>query len=287
MTVGSLFSGAGLMDWGLTLAGFDHAWFCESDPFCRRVLERRWPGVPIYEDVRSLVAPERVDLLAGGFPCQDVSVAGRRTGISGPRSGLWTHFARLIGELRPSYVFVENVPGLLVRGMGTVLGDLASLGYDAEWDCLPAAAFGAPHLRARIFILAYPDRGLSLGPDDTVFAGRSAVTGRGALADANGRHGEPGAIARSGVRGEAAVTRADGDVGGASSELANADSKPPLGSSVAWAERNPWAVEPDVGRMAHGVPARVDRLRALGNGVVPQISRYVGERILEREGVIA
>ena len=81
MKVGSLFSGAGLMDWGLTLAGFEHAWFCESDPFCRSVLERRWPGVPVYEDVCTLVAPERVDLLAGGFPCQDVSIAGRRTGI--------------------------------------------------------------------------------------------------------------------------------------------------------------------------------------------------------------
>lgn len=287
MNVGSLFSGAGLMDWGLTLAGFDHAWFCESDPFCRQVLERRWPGVPIHEDVRSLVAPERVDLLAGGFPCQDLSVVGRRAGIGGERSGLWTEFARLIGELRPRYVIVENVPGLLIRGMGRVLGDLASLGYDAEWDCLPAAAFGAPHLRARIFILAYPDRGQRLGPDDTVFAGRSAVAGRGALANANGRDGESGEVARPGVRGEASSAGPDGHAGGSGAALADTDREQALGSSVAWAQRNPWAVEPDVGRVADGVPARVDRLRALGNGVVSPISRYIGERILEREELTA
>lgn len=262
MTVGSLFSGAGLMDWGLTLAGFDHAWFCESDPFCRRVLERRWPGVPVYEDVRAVVTPERVDLLAGGFPCQDLSVAGRRAGIGGERSGLWSEFARLIGELRPSYVLVENVPGLLIRGMGRVLGDLASLGYDAEWDCLPAAAFGAPHLRARIFVLAYPDRGQRIGPDDTVFAGRSAVTGSGAMEDAPGRRGQRG---RPGSGAE--------------------ESRGPLG--VPARSGRTWAVEPDVGRVANGVPARVERLRALGNGVVSPIAEYIGRRILESEAMTA
>ncbi len=123
LRVGSLFSGAGMLDYGLTLAGFEHAWFCESDPFCRRILSLRWPGVPIFEDVRTLEAPERVSVLAGGFPCQDISAAGRRAGIAGERSGLWAHFARLVGELRPEYVLVENVADLLKRGMGRVLGD--------------------------------------------------------------------------------------------------------------------------------------------------------------------
>ena len=98
-----------------------------------------------------------VDVLCGGFPCQDLSVAGRGAGIDGARSGLWAEYARLIRELRPRYVVVENVPALLVRGLGRVLGDLAALGYDAEWDCLPASAFGAPHRRDRVWIVAYPD----------------------------------------------------------------------------------------------------------------------------------
>lgn len=112
-----------------------------------------------------------IDMVAGGFPCQDVSHSGGRAGIKGEFSGLWSHFARLIRELRPRFVIVENVPGLLNRGMGDVLGDLAASGYDAEWDCIPAAALGAPHLRARIWILAYP-RGFRDEADDTVFAGR-------------------------------------------------------------------------------------------------------------------
>lgn len=248
MNVGSLFSGAGLLDWGLTQAGFDHAWFCESDAYCRSVLARRWPDIPIHQDIRTLTSPRRVDLLCGGFPCQDVSVVGRRAGIGGEQSGLWTEFARLIRDLRPRYVLVENVPGLLVRGMGVVLGDLAACGYDAEWDCLPAAAFGAPHLRARIFLLAYPNRGQRIGQDDTIFAGRRPTPSRGSgMADANGEQ--------------------------------------MVGPAIPWSQRDPWATEPDVGRVANGVPARVDRLRALGNGVVPQISRWIGERILEAESV--
>jgi DNA (cytosine-5)-methyltransferase 1 len=290
VNVGSLFSGAGLMDWGLTLAGFEHAWFCESDPYCRRVLAIRYPGVPIFEDVRTFEAPERVDLLAGGFPCQDVSQAGRRAGIAGERSGLWDHFARLIGELRPRYVLVENVPGLLVRGMGDVLGDLAALGYDAEWDCLPAAAFGAPHLRARIFILAYPGSGW--GSEDDVRPGGHPARGsrKAMVADSHGWDAE----SRSGGRRELLPTpggqrahdkprRPSAD--GRSGVMADADRQPVVRTPISRPQRHPWLVEPDVGRVAHGVPARVDRLRALGNGVVPQIAQWLGERIAEREAV--
>jgi DNA (cytosine-5)-methyltransferase 1 len=98
-----------------------------------------------------------VDVLAGGFPCQDLSYAGKGAGIDGERSGLWGEYARLIRELRPRYVVVENVTALLARGMGRVLGDLAACGYDAEWDCIPAAAVGAPHRRDRVWIVAYPN----------------------------------------------------------------------------------------------------------------------------------
>ena len=160
LTVGSLFSGAGLCDLGLEWAGMKHRFFCEVDPFCRSVLRRHWPGIPIYEDVRELRGADLppVDVLCGGFPCQDVSLAGKRKGIAkGTRSGLWHEYARLIEEIRPGYVIIENVPGLLAAGVEAVLQDLASVGYDAEWEVLPAAAVGAPHRRERVFLVAYPN----------------------------------------------------------------------------------------------------------------------------------
>lgn len=158
MRVGSLFAGIGGFDLGLERAGFTTAWFCEQDEFCQQVLAKHWPDVPCYPDICELKGEdvEPVEILAGGFPCQDLSYAGRGAGIEGERSGLWSEYARLVGELRPRYVLVENVPALLTRGLGRVLGDLAALGYDAEWDCIPAAAFGAPHRRDRIWLVAYP-----------------------------------------------------------------------------------------------------------------------------------
>ena len=148
LKVGSLFSGAGLCDLGLTWAGFEHQWFCEIDPFCRAVLARHWPDTLIYNDVSGLKGTDLppVDVLCGGFPCQDVSSAGGRAGIKqGTRSGLWYEYARIIGEVRPRYVIIENVRGLLSRGIEIVLQDLAALGYDAEWEVLPAAALGLHH----------------------------------------------------------------------------------------------------------------------------------------------
>jgi site-specific DNA-cytosine methylase len=158
MTFGSLFTGIGGLDLGFERAGFQPAWMCEADPFCRSVLEKHWPAVPCYEDVRAMRAEtvERVDALIGGFPCQDVSDAGARRGIrDGARSSLWFEFERLIGELGPRFVGVENVAGLFVRGIDEVLGGLASLGYDAEWAIVRAADVGAPHRRARVFIIAW------------------------------------------------------------------------------------------------------------------------------------
>lgn len=159
LKVGSLFSGAGLCDLGLSWAGFRHQWFCEIDPFCRMVLARHWPDIPLYEDVNTLKGSELppVDVLCGGFPCQDVSQGGKHAGIKkGTRSGLWLEYARLIGEIRPRYVIIENVRGLLARGIEIVLQDLAEIGYDAEWEVLSAAALGAPHRRERVFVVASP-----------------------------------------------------------------------------------------------------------------------------------
>lgn len=162
-----LFSGIGGFSLGLERAGMRTVAFCECDPFARRVLAKHWPGVPCYDDVRTLTAARlaadgigAVDVICGGFPCQDISVAGKGAGLAGERSGLWVEFARVIGEVRPRYVIVENVAALLGRGHGEVLGDLAALGYDAEWHCIPAAAVGAPHRRDRVWIIgADADRG--------------------------------------------------------------------------------------------------------------------------------
>jgi len=159
-----LFSGIGAFSLGLERAGMRTVAFCEIEPFARRVLARHWPDVHIFHDVRELSAQHLsakglgVDLICGGFPCQDISVAGRGAGIGGERSGLWSEFARLIGEIRPRYAIVENVSALLGRGLGDVLGDLAALGYDAEWHCIPASAIGAPHIRDRVWIVAYANQ---------------------------------------------------------------------------------------------------------------------------------
>lgn len=134
-------------------------WFCEIDPHCRNILARHWPGVPIYGDITAIdwSGVEPVDVLAGGFPCQPGSNAGKRLGTDDER-WLWPEFARAIRALAPRYVLVENVAALLGRGFEHVITDLAALGYDAEWDCIPAAAVGAPHLRDRLWIVAYAQR---------------------------------------------------------------------------------------------------------------------------------
>jgi DNA (cytosine-5)-methyltransferase 1 len=158
MTFGSLFAGIGGMDLGLERAGMQCKWQVEIDPFCQKVLTKHWPEVPKYGDIREVnwTDVEAVDLIAGGFPCQDVSSAGHRKGITGPRSGLWAEYFRLICEFRPKYVLVENVAGLLnAGGMQRVLGDLASIGMDAEWESISASHLGAPHHRQRIFILGH------------------------------------------------------------------------------------------------------------------------------------
>lgn len=157
LTVGSLFAGIGGFDLGFERAGFKVRWQVEIDPYAQAVLAKHWPAVTRYGDIRTVRGAdvEPVDVLCGGFPCQDISWAGPGDGITGERSGLWDEYARLVGELRPRYVVVENVTALLVRGMGVVLGDLAGLRYDALWSAIPACAFGTPHMRRRMFIVAY------------------------------------------------------------------------------------------------------------------------------------
>jgi len=150
---GSLFSGIGGFDLGFDRAGLKCAWQVEIDPFARAVLQKHWPEVPKHDDVKTF-EPTPVDVVCGGFPCQDISSSGKRNGLDGERSGLFYEFSRVIRTIRPRFVVMENVADLVVRGLPRVLGELAEIGYDAEWHCIPAADFGLPQGRDRIWIVA-------------------------------------------------------------------------------------------------------------------------------------
>lgn len=167
MKVLDLFSGIGGFSLGLERAGMETVAFCEIEEYPRKVLAKHWPDIPIYEDVRELTGERlRADgvsptVITGGFPCQDISVAGKQAGIGeGTRSGLWSEVARLISEIQPRYAIMENVTALISgdsgRWFGRVLGDLAEIGYDCEWHCIPAHFAGLPHNRDRIWIISYP-----------------------------------------------------------------------------------------------------------------------------------
>lgn len=257
-----LFAGIGGFSLGLErTGGFETVAFCEIEEFPRRVLAKHWPGVPCYHDVRTLTGDIlardgiAVDVITGGFPCQDISVAGKQAGLAdGTRSGLWSEIVRLVGELRPRYVIVENVANLLSgpsgrpgAWFGRVLGDLAECGYDAVWENIPASAVGAPHRRERVWLVAYPNKNAreQLRPFPINYATkRQSDEGRfgGHVRDWRG-------IGRGRV------------VGG-------------------------WSIsEPSFLRPGHGVSSRLagDRLAALGNAVVPQIPELIGRAILEAE----
>ncbi|WP_372570383.1 DNA cytosine methyltransferase [Ruegeria jejuensis] len=157
-----LFSGIGGFSLGLErTGGFETVAFCEIEEFPRKVLRKHWPEVPCYEDVRKLPFHlerlQSADVVTAGFPCQDISFAGDGAGLAGERSGLWWMVRRTLRMVRPRLALLENVAALLNRGMGTVLGSLAAIGYDAEWHCVPLSAHGAPHRRDRVCILAYPE----------------------------------------------------------------------------------------------------------------------------------
>ena len=408
----SLFAGIGGFDLGLDRAGMTCLGQVEIDPFCRAVLTAHWPEVPKHDDIRTTAdwwtAQPRpaVDVVAGGFPCQPVSVAGRKLAQDDPR-WLWPHMARLIATIRPRWVIAENVPGLLRRGFGEVLRDLAALGFDAEWDCVSAAALGANHRRDRVFLVAF-DRARvrvpnTLGLDLRLVGQRGgqqhaqpwpAFTGHNGAArhvadtdreagrpeaghpeagvggqpaavgatesgrrragvpdpDSEGRDQRPGPRRDSGGLGEPAHRggarpvadpdrarqqqpggvggprgwAADGSAAGAGADVADAEglrwgarrpgrpddddaagqgfTQPglayPDGSGLQVPEygrifRRPtpqcgwWAVEPPVGRVANGIPRRVDRLRSLGNAIVPQVAEHVARLVIEADQMFA
>ena len=231
MKVLDLFSGIGGFSLGLQRAGMNTVAFCEQNEFCQAVIKKHWPEVKLYDDVRTLTKSQldadgiAVDVICGGFPCQDISTAGKGVGLTGERSGLWFEFQRIIGEVKPKYAIIENVAALRSKGLAEILGGLASLGYDAEWHCIPASAVGAPHRRDRIWIIAYPNN-----------ASESTST-----VDAETRR--------------MSITIKNGG----------------------WSR---WHGQPDDVRMANGLPDGLDRVRSLGNAVVPQIPEILGKAIM-------
>ena len=268
MRILDLFSGIGGFSLGLErTGGFTTVAFCERDAYARAVLRKHWPDVPCFDDVRNVGAGSglgAIDVVCGGFPCQDISFAGAGAGLGGERSGLWFEMLHVIAETRPRYVIAENVAALRSRGLETVLGGLASVGYDAEWHCSPASAVGAPHRRDRVWVVAYADRKRCEKLD------ASAEPGEPSRAD-RARHARitPDAMRQQHESRCAAYGRPGTQI---VSRLEQSDA---------------WAVEPGILRVAHGVPHRVDRLRCVGNAVVPQIPELLGRAILSHARRVA
>jgi DNA (cytosine-5)-methyltransferase 1 len=275
LRVGDLFAGIGGMSLGLErTGGFKTAFFCEYAAFPQKVLRKHWPDVPIYSDICDLTAERldadgigRIDILTGGYPCQPFSHAGKRLGAEDDRH-LWPEMCRLVKSLRPAWVIGENVAGHVSMGLDDVLSDLDGLGYAAQAFVIPACAVNAPHRRDRTWVIA----------------NCQSISGHG---EYNGR-----SKATNGARGFRV------EVGTGGGKMADADSDDaqrflheffdeekwsgslirssgPCGDGFRW-----WTSEPAVGRVAHGVPHRVDRLKALGNAVVPQIPEMIGRAIL-------
>ena len=266
----ALFAGAGGGILGGKLLGWRTVCAVEWEPYpasvlCARQNDGFLPPFPIWDDVQTFDGkPWRgiVDVVSGGFPCQDISVAGKGAGITGERSGMWKHMARIISEVQPKYVFVENSPMLTVRGLGTVLGDLSEMGFNAEWGVISAAAVGAPHQRDRIWVLG---SNTSKQRRNKRFGNREE------------RH-----ILHN-LNGDAAQGKSEGHgrkcwSGALSTDVANTNSTFGEGNQCTkrgeqkrafYGKSSWWEAEPNVGRVANGVAARVDRLKAIGNGQVP------------------
>ena len=274
-----LFAGIGGFSLGLErTGGFETIGFCELDKKAQAVLKKHWPEVPIYDDVTKLTKDDihgTVDVITGGFPCQDISLAGKGAGLEGARSGLWWEYHRLIKELQPKWVIAENVSALRSRGLDQVLRSLSEIGYDAEWHCIPASAVGAPHRRDRVWIVAYRNVYDRRDGSSTESSKREAWVELGGSSERQYEPNPSEAMANSSSEGlEGQWTRA----------ISSGKKKPMLtsisGTSRPNIAKNFWAVEPNVGRVAHGVPKRVDRIKQLGNAVVPQIPELIGRVIL-------
>lgn len=246
-SIGSLFAGIGGFELGLERAipGAYTLWQVEQNKYCQKVLAKHWPEAKIYDDVRNITKNnvEQVDILCGGFPCQDISLAGKGEGLHGKKSGLWWEMHRIIDELQPKAVIMENVAAITIRGLGTVLGSLSEIGYDAEWCTISSGgAFGLPHKRDRWFAIAYSS------------SIRSQENKNKPLRSKSERE-----RIRSKSYSRSDVTR---------SEQRGITKRTVLSQSA-------------ICRRDDGVPNRMDRVKALGNAIVPQCSEWIGRKLWE------
>jgi DNA (cytosine-5)-methyltransferase 1 len=269
LTFGSLFSGIGGIDLGLERAGLTCSWQVEIDSFCRDVLDKNFPHTLKFDDVKQCGKHnlKPVDLICGGFPCQDISIAGKGVGLHGKKSKLWFEFERIIREMGPKFIIVENVPNLRRRGLTYILGTLSSLGYDSEWSCLSASQFGAKHRRKRVFIVAYTN---------------GFHTKRRRRCEHLGRTKQ-----KIEVPNKRSITV------NSNNSLACRDTKihhtysPQIFHRKRKKEPS-FEVEPNVGRMVDGLSNQLDsnkirklRLKSLGNSLIPQIAEYIGLSIVD------
>ena len=278
-----LFAGIGGFSLGLErTGGFKTVAMCEIDKKCHRVLQKHWPDVLIYTDVKELTV-ERLqadgnvpDVIVGGFPCQDVSKAGKGEGLTGQRSGLWAEMFRLIRDVRPTWAIIENVSALRGKGFVTILQDFREIGYCVEWHCIPASAVGAPHQRDRIWIVAHPNPYSRQEGKPRRAAGEIRAEGEG-------------------LQGGTSEGEARQKPGGCRQDVADARCQP---TQVQTSRRLPtitelersswWETVSGLDRVVDGVPprldgrlnSRLDRLKQLGNAVVPQVVTFIGNAIL-------
>ena len=281
-----LFSGIG----GFALAGkwvwgddLDIVGFCEIEEFAQKVLKKNFPGVPIYDDITKLDGNQfnNIDILTGGFPCQDISLAGKGKGLvdekgDKTRSGLWFEMHRIIREVRPRFALIENVPMLTIRGGTRVIADIASIGYDCEWTIIGADDVGARHRRKRIWIVAYEKEYPNTNSDGCDYGKRSAkkdskrITGKGRM------EGNQFAKLYRDVSDTEQRKREMERNNARMGRIKQLDKKGE--SRISY-----WKTEPELGRVANGIPNRMDRLKGIGNAIVPQVAELIMNRIKKED----
>lgn len=280
-----LFSGIGGFALAARWAGFHTVAFCEIDPFCRQVLAKHWGGVPVYDDIRTLTADRlvadgagRIDLITGGFPCQPFSIAGKRQGTADDRH-LWPEMLRVISEVRPTWIVGENVAHFVSMALDSVLSDLEREGYEAQAIILPACAVNAPHRRDRVWIVGHTGSFVV-----RTRGNRSRHLGETPAGTCSKKQDQ---ILRSSTRTDSQDTVADAERTGLAirqaRELGHTILSTKQRSMESRGQREGhWDIEPPVGRVAHGVSRRVDRLRALGNAIVPHVVYPILQNIADQ-----
>ncbi len=282
---GSLFSGVGGIELGFEQAGFETKWFIENDTYAQAILKKRFPNAKIYGDIKEVDFRSilKVQVLTGGFPCQDISNAGKRVGITGSRSSLWKYYYKAIRILRPKIAFIENVSALLGRGLDVVLADLAKIGYDAEWYCVSASSVGANHQRDRIFIIAYPFN--SNGRRDNWKQCQKGIQEEAKDVSNTNWKGQQRKwqikVRHTEFSNSKSIRFRGGDM--QDNTWNKSKNKQNRNKSRSKVKQYLWSNESKsrICRVANGIPNRIHRIKCLGNAVVPQVAEVFAKAIKE------